>query len=266
MADEGKSDLPLALGRDRQEPPQKGARPRRAGWLLYGVVIVLLVFLGGVFGLYFQPIGLQRFFEATGLEPGAGSNAPIALPRDVTMTQEMAAAIRPTDVVGLARLLPRGDISIVALPFGAADARVAEILVAIGDTVERGDIVAVLDNAADLESDILAAEAEVAISQANLLQTRRSVEISLAEARANFEQAQAAADQARSDLVRSAELFEKGVVTQANLDQATSVEAQARQAAAAARAALSRYEYDDIEAQPEVTVARSNLQAADLQL
>jgi HlyD family secretion protein len=267
MADEGKPDLPLPVAKGETEPKSRnGGSSRRWTWPLRGLVVLLLIFLGGIFGLYFQPIGLQKFFEATSLEPGAGSNAPIALPRDVTMTEEMAAAIQPTDVVGLARLLPRGDISIVALPFGAGDARVAEILVSIGDAVARGDVVARLDNATDLESDILAAEAEVAIRAANLLQTRQSVVTSLAETRANLEQAQAAADEARSELERVTALRDRGVATQANLDQATSAEAQARQAVAAARAALSRYEYDDIETQPDVQVAQSNLDAARIQL
>ena len=39
----------------------------------------------------------------TGLQPGAGSDAPIALPPDIDLPPKMAETMLPTDVVGLAR-------------------------------------------------------------------------------------------------------------------------------------------------------------------
>jgi HlyD family secretion protein len=35
----------------------------------------------------------------------------------------MAETMLPTDVIGLARVMPSGDVSIVAAPYGAGDAR-----------------------------------------------------------------------------------------------------------------------------------------------
>ncbi|MEH6523942.1 hypothetical protein [Sulfitobacter sp.] len=37
------------------------------------------LFTGAVIGMYFQPPSLRVFFNATGLEPGAGTNTPIAV-------------------------------------------------------------------------------------------------------------------------------------------------------------------------------------------
>jgi HlyD family secretion protein len=81
----------------------------------------------------------------------------------------MVETMLPTDVVGLARVTPRGDVSIVAAPYGAGDARVAEILVAVGDRIERGVPVARLDNENALESAVLLAEANLAVREATLM-------------------------------------------------------------------------------------------------
>lgn len=86
----------------------------------------------------------------------------------------MAETMLPTDVVGLARVMPRGDISIVAAPYGAGDARVAEILVAVGDRVDRGAPLARLDNRNALESAVLMAEAQLAVARATATLTRFS--------------------------------------------------------------------------------------------
>jgi HlyD family secretion protein len=247
---------------------RNGKTAARRRWRILPVIVgaALLIPVGGIVGLYFQPAGLQRFFAATGLEPGGGTQTPIALPRDVAMTEEMAAAIRPSDVVALARLMPRGDVSVVAPPFGAGDARVAEVRVEIGERVERGQVLATLDNATDLDSAVLAVQAQVAVREATLLQTRQSVETSLAEAEAALEQARAAAAEARQELERVRALRDRGVATQATLDQAVSAASQADQAVASARATLSRYQFDDIGTQPEIAVAERNLDAARIEL
>lgn len=164
-------DLPLDLGRDTGSD---AAPPRR--WLRKRYLLVLLVpvfmFSGAVMGLYYQPPGLQKFYALTGLQPGGGADNPIALPPEIELPEEMAETLLPSDVVGLARLMPRGDVAIVAAPYGSGDARVAEILVSVGDRVSRGDTLARLDNMQALESAVLSAEATLAIRQATLAQTR----------------------------------------------------------------------------------------------
>lgn len=124
------SGLPLPIGR-----PAAPAGPRRRlfrkRWLLV-LLIPVLMFSGAVIGLYFQPPALRAFHAATGLRPGGGASVPIALPPDVELPKEMAETMRPSDVLGLARLMPQGDLSPVAAPYGAGDARLADILVAEG--------------------------------------------------------------------------------------------------------------------------------------
>ena len=81
------SDLPLDLGFGGS-----AARSQRR-WFDKRYLLVLLVpvfmFLGGVLGMYFQPVPIQKFYEFTGLQLGAGSDSPIALPPNVVLPEKM---------------------------------------------------------------------------------------------------------------------------------------------------------------------------------
>ncbi len=180
-------DLPL----DLNLAPDQPRPPRR--WFRKHVLLVLLVpvfmFTGAVLGMYFQPPGLQKFYALTGLQPGGGSDTPIALPPEIDLPPKMAETLLPSDVVGLARVMPRGDVSVVAAPYGSGDARVAEVLVAVGDQVMKGAVLARLDNRTALESAVLMAEANLAVREANLAQTRAAVQASRDEAQAVLDQA-----------------------------------------------------------------------------
>ncbi len=230
------------------------------------LLVPVLLFVGAVIGLYVQPPGVQKFFELAGLKPGGGSGAPFALPPEIDLPQEMLDTMQISDVVGLARLMPQGDISPVAAPSGAGDARISEILVAVGDQLEKGQLVARLDNLAQLESAILSAQANVGVREATLLQVRQSVINSLHEARAALELAEAVAEVAKSDRVRAEELYERQVTTQAVLSTAQSIDRQANRAVEKARATLARYTSDDIDSQPDVIVAARNLEASQVDL
>jgi HlyD family secretion protein len=237
----------------------------RRSYLLV-LLIPVFMFSGAVIGLYFQPMGLQKFYALTGLQPGGGSSSPIALPPEIVLPKDMAETMQPSDVVGLARLMPQGDVSIVAAPYGAGDARIAEILVAVGDRVEKGAVLARLDNEAQLESAALIARANVAVREAALIQTRAAVQNSQDEARAAFEQAQSAAVEAASTLARTQGLFQRGVTTQAVLDGAVAADQQARLAVEKAKATLARYTAEEADMQPDVIVAARNLDAAKAEL
>src|SRR5690554_4858329 len=124
---EAPSGLPLDL--PLGDPGEAGRRG--PSWLyLFLLLLPALLFTGAVAGMYFQPAMLRAFYAYTGLQPGGGAAEPIALPPEIDLPPQMAATLLPSDVVGLARVLPRGDISVVAPPYGAGDARVAEVLVA----------------------------------------------------------------------------------------------------------------------------------------
>lgn len=234
----------------------------------YLLILLLPVFMfsGGVIGMYFQPPALQKFYALTGLQPGGGSKTPIALPPEIELPPEMVETMQVTDVVGLARLMPRGDVTIVAPPYGAGDARIAEILVEIGDRVERGAVVARLDNESQLESAVLLAEANVAVRQATLVQTQATVQNSRDEAQAILEQAQSAADEAAAENVRAQELFQRGVTTKAALDAIAAADQHAAFAVAKAQATLARFTAEAVDMQPDVIVAARNLDAARVDL
>lgn len=256
--------LPLQL-EEPDAPRQAQRRWFRPRYLLV-LLIPVFIFLGAVIGMYYQPLGLQTFYALTGLQPGGGSESPIALPPKIEMPQQMAETLLPSDVVGLARILPRGDIAIVAAPYGAGDARVAEILVLIGDTVERGEPLARLDNRQTLEGAVLQAQANLAVRQATLAQTRSAIAASRAEAQATLDQARAAAREAKTNLTRAEELFERSVSTSAALDAARTAAEEAALAVARAGATLTRFSSAALEDQPDVVVAARNVAAAEAEL
>ena len=253
-------ELPLLV-----EAPNEGAVPGRR-WFRKRYLLVLLVpvfmFAGAVMGMYFQPPALQVFYTITGLTPGGGSESPIALPPEIELPKDMVETMRPTDVLGLARLMPRGDISPVAAPYGAGDARVAEILVAEGDRVEKGAEVAWLDNRNFLESAVFLAEANLAVREAALMQTRATVLSSRDEALATLDQVRSAAGEAVAQRQRTEELFQRGIATQSTLDATVAAERQAQAAVAKAEATLARFTTVALEEQPDVVVADRNLDAA----
>lgn len=265
MSEPDASGLPLELG-ERSDRPDPGA-----GWsfrrrYLLLLLVPVLMFSGAVIGMYFQPPALRAFYDVTGLQPGGGTDRPIALPAGIDLPPAMAETLLPSDVIGLARIMPRGDVSVVAAPYGAGDARVAEILVAEGDRVERGAVLARLDNAAALESAVMLAEANLAVREAGLVQTRAAVLASRDEAQATRDQAVATAGETATTLTRTEELFQRGVATQATLDAVRTADTQARQAVTRAEATLARFSSLALEEQPDVLVAERNVEAgrADL--
>lgn len=264
MTERPDTDLPLefAVKKSASVP----ARLRLRGRYLLVLLVPVLMFSGAVIGMYFQPPALQKFYALTGLQPGAGSASPIALPPEIILPKDMAETMRASDIVGLARLMPRGDISYVAPPYGAGDARVAEILVAEGDVVTQGAMVARLDNQAQLESAILLADANLAVRQATLVQTRAAVENSRNEALASLAQAQSVAAEATANLSRTNDLSAHGVTTQSALDAAIAAERQATAAVEKAKATLARYAAAEVEDQTDVIVASRNLEAAQAEL
>ena len=258
------SDLPLDLG------ITGAGTPRRRRWFRKGYLLILLVpvimFSGGVIGMYYQPPALQQFYALTGLQPGGGADTPLALPPDIEIPVAMAETLLPTDVVGLARLIPRGDVAIVAAPYGAGDARVAEILVSVGDRVTRGTPVALLDNRQALEGAVLMSEANLAVRQAILAQTRSAVAASRAEAQATLDQARAGAREAATNLARIEDLAARSVATGTALDSARTAAEEATLAVARGEATLARFSAFALDEQPDVVVADRNVAAAEADL
>lgn len=241
------------------------SRPRRGGWVLSilgRILPMLLAFLlGGIVGLYFQPPGLQIFFRVTGLTPGGGTDTPIATAIDTVRGQTELSVVSEGDVVALGRVIPRDDIVMLALPYGAGDARIAELKASTGDNVKSGDVVAVLDNLASLKSAVASAQVAVDVKEAALQQARATVSASRDEARAELARLAAAEQEAKSALERTQYLFERGIVSDSSLDSdRTRAESTARDVERA-RATLSRY-LDTEGGQADISLAQANLRAA----
>lgn len=259
-------DLPLEI---RSTGPAGSPRlpPRRFRRRYLLVLLVpLLMFTGAVIGMYFQPPLLRAFYGITGLQPGGGTETPIALPPNVDLPPRMAETMLPSDVIGLARIMPAGDVSVVAAPYGAGDARISEILVSIGQRVIRGDALARLDNAPALQGALLTAEANLAIREATLMQTRAAVLASRDEAKAARDQAMASASEAATALQRAEDLFQRGVAPQETLDAARTAAESARLAVTRANATLARFSSVALDDQPDIVVAMRNVAAGKADL
>jgi HlyD family secretion protein len=257
-------DLPLNVVLSDAILPERRSIFRKRYLLV--LLVPFFMFLGGVLGLYFQPVPIQKFYALTGLQPGAGSDTPIALPPNIELPENLAETMLPSDVVGLARVMPRGDVSIVAAPYGAGDARLSELLVSVGDRVARGAPLARLDNQAALESAVLLAEANLAVRQAALLQTRSSVQSSRDEAQATLDQAVANSREAQANLERTEKLADRGVATGSTLDTARAAALDSALTVTRAEATLARFSSVDLDEQFDVVVAARNVAAAEADL
>lgn len=247
---------------DRDSVTAPATKPRwRVPRIVFLPLLLILIPIGGVLGMYYQPVGLQRFFETFDLTPGGGSDNPIAVAVERPEAPGAATAA-PTMVVGLGRLVPQTAIRTLAPPFGAGDARIKELRVREGQTVEAGAILAALDNQDALDQAVATASANVEVRTATLAQTRRQTESARAEAEANLQKAQAALANAQAEFDRYDTLFADGIVTRAALDQRQTTLDQAIQEVERARATTARYEVNGTEEQVDVAVAKRNLDAA----
>jgi HlyD family secretion protein len=234
LADSGKGEAPAA--RASTAAQARSSIAQRARWLRFAQLSALL-FAGGVVGLYVQPPALRLFFGASGLQPGAGSAAPIALPAPAAAPLSAPGTL---PVYALGRLIPSGDRIRLAPPFGAADARIAALHVVEGDRVAAGALIAELDNLPHLRDAERAAQANLAAADAALMQVRRSVGSAYTEAFANRERAASVATEAAREAARQRDLFDRGLVARAELDQAAAAAEQAARERDRAEAQLAR--------------------------
>ncbi|MCP4072973.1 MAG: HlyD family efflux transporter periplasmic adaptor subunit [Hyphomicrobiales bacterium] len=234
---------------------------------LYLIPMAMLVlFIGAVIGMYFQPPGLKVFFNLTGLQPGGGTTAPIASPVNTTITKEDVAALDAGALVALGRLVPKGDVITVALPFSSSDTRVETLPVSVGQWVEAGGVLATLDNRVNLEAAVDAAAAEVAVMEAIANQTRLSVAASQAEAEAALKRAETEAEVAKTEQLRSKSLFDRGVATQAVLDRSNSAFRKAEQEVLKLRATVARFRAGTSLTQADILLAERRQDAAQVAL
>ncbi|MEQ8823645.1 MAG: HlyD family efflux transporter periplasmic adaptor subunit [Filomicrobium sp.] len=268
LAPEKEGTLPLvvvertwATGLAAATPTRASRIPIKVAGLL--IIVGLSVALGGVVGLYRQPPGLQWVMNTLGLEPGGGSKNPIAIPAP---RPDPAVAPSPQTIIALGRLIPSSKVVTVAPASGVRDARIAELKVAEGDTVEAGQVLAVLDNQARLASIVAYSRTMIAAREALVEQTRSSVRASLDEARASLARAEAAATRARQEFSRTERLFKKNIVARAAYDTKFAALQEAKKEVERQKATVSRFAAQDIAKQPDVLAALSNVETAKAEL
>ncbi|MEH0076983.1 HlyD family efflux transporter periplasmic adaptor subunit [Pannonibacter sp. Pt2] len=223
----------------------------------------LTLLIGGVGGLYFQGPAVRAIFAWTSLEPGAGARQPIALAVDRMPSPERVAKMAKGDVVALGRLQPAGGVVSVALPQGAGDARIDRILVDEGDAVAEGDVLAVLDSLAVFEAALTSAESTLAIRRAVLAQTKVQASATKAEILAQIRGAEASLAAAESELARAGTLLDRGVRTQASLEDAHRAVDMSRAELDRLRASLTRHQPGPDGQQVDIAVATADLAAAE---
>jgi HlyD family secretion protein len=257
----GTSPLPLldnGTGVTAPGDPRRSPRP-----LSRMAAALLLISAGGIVGLYFQGPGLRAFFELTGLEPGAGARAPIALAVPRSPSPERVAVMALDDVVAVGRLRPKEDIVTVATPFGAGDARIEKLLVAEGDVVAAGELLAVLDSMAKYVAALTNAQSNLETRRAVLAQTLVQVAAGKAKTQAKLQSARAAAEAEEESLRRQRKLLERGLTTQEAIDAAESAAAAARGDVARLTATLARFEDGPGGVPVDVAVAKADIAAAE---
>ncbi len=267
--------LPLRVV-DRGAAPNKTtsrAKVLSLIWRLRYLVVFLLLPIGAVIGLYFQPPGAKLLMQWLDLQPGGGTSKPIAVP---ALRPETAALQDGTfnpggmlfaqTVAGLGLLVPAGDVLTIAPPFGASDARIAVLWVEEGYKVEKGAVLGVLDNEASFKAAVASAQATVAAREAALAQAKDNVVFSRDESRASLSRAESAVVSAKRDFDRARELQAKGFSTDVSYDQKRLTYEQAVKDVERAKATLARYEFTSIDEQADVILARRNLESAQAEL
>ena len=254
--------LPLSdTGTTAKASASPSARPKRSLLKMLPLALLLL-FSGGVFGMYFQPPLLRAFYAVTGLQPGGGTETPIAQAIEIVITHEEIAVVSEGDVVALGRLIPKGDVITVATPFGAGDARISAIEVAVGDQVVAGQTLAVLDNLGQLESTLNTVRAALDVRVATLAQVEQSVAASLQEAQASLERIESTAETIQTDLARATTLLERDAITRVEFDTTQARAIEVALDVERARVTLSRFDTQDGLPQPDIAVAEANLNVA----
>jgi HlyD family secretion protein len=175
---------------------------------------------------------------------------------------DAATSMAANTVGALGRLMPEGDLTTLAMPFGAGDARVARLLVREGQRVALGQSVAELDNIPQRLAQRDKARAELAAAQAKVDQARSAARLNLAEAHSASDRARAEHVAADRAFKRVLELSQVGMATRAQLDQVESTNAQTVADLAKAEASVQRFSSQQLDLQPDVKLALRNLDVA----
>ncbi len=175
-------------------------------------------------------------------------------------------------VVSLGRLEPEGEVIEVAGPNGSGDARIAALKVDVGDQVEAGQILAVLDNHDQLHTQLVVAQKQVDQARVRLQQSRLIASTTYAQLRANLEAVQSQRETFRAELRRHEQLRKNNASSLQEYEATLLAFTSADKAVTETLAKLARYadppeaSIDVQLAEADVLVAEASLQNAAAQL
>ncbi len=221
--------------------------------------------------------GLGKFWLAPILFAMAGAWVAIRGP-DLNPSAKPPVEPRalPIGVSALGRLAPEGEVIALAPSSGADGGRVDRLLVAVGDRVQAGQVVAILDPYIRREAAVRQSRAQVEVARAKVAQAQAGTKPDDIRAQdALIERYQAEFRAAERDRSRAEMLFKKAAGSRQDLDDQNLKSEQARDSLNQARAqlaALKAIRPVDVEvARAEVTqaeagleVARADLEAAEV--
>jgi HlyD family secretion protein len=135
--------------------------------------------------------------------------------------EQPPAAPRDNSISCLGRIEPvDGTTKVAARSISGQPSIIARLLVDDGDSVKKGDLIAVLDSGQQLERSWRAAESQIRVSETRLAQARAGAKASdLAAQQAEIARTEAELANARIEYTRAEKLHEKGVTATSVLDQ-----------------------------------------------
>ena len=192
-----------------------------------------------------------------------GGVAVYRLTQTSTTESEVPLQTMPkiTTVTALGRLEPSGEIIQVSVSSGAEGNRLEELLVEVGDEIERGEVIAVLDSRDRYMAALDRAKEQVAVARANLdivkagakrgeiraqeaaiarIEAERSNDI--AAQKATVSRIKAEVDNARVEYQRYEQLYKDGAISASERDSKYLTLETAKEQLAEAKATLNRIE------------------------
>lgn len=178
-------------------------------------------------------------------------------------------------VTALGRLEPQGELVQLSAPSSGEGNRIAQLLVKEGETVEAGQVIAILDSRDRLQADLLTAQEQVRVAEAELARVKagaqqgeiaaQQAEIARLEAQRQGERtAQAATiarrraevDNAQAEFNRYQSLYQQGAISASERDQKQLVLQTAQRSLQEAQAVANRLRAVQ---SPELVSARARL-------
>ena len=191
------------------------------------------------------------------------------------MLESVATVPSISTVTALGRLSPAGELVNVAAPTSSQESRIGELLVSVGDRIQTGQVIAVLDNRDRLQAVLRSAEHQIEIARSRQAQVEagaKSGEVqaqiaeiarleaeqqgSLETQRATIARIEAEVNNARTDFQRYDSLFQQGALSESERDSRRLTLTTTEQRLAEAEATLSRLQTTSTR---QISAARATL-------